>query len=68
VAALQQMALQGNQWVMDTGASTRMHSSEGILLSRSSAAHSSFIVGNGAHILVTSRGSSILPPIRPTSF
>jgi hypothetical protein len=60
VAALQLIALQGNQWVMDTSASRHMHSSEGILLSRSPAAHSSIIVGNGAHIPVTSRGSCIL--------
>ncbi|KAK8450476.1 hypothetical protein SEVIR_6G034816v4 [Setaria viridis] len=29
MAALQQMSLQGDTWVMDTGASTHMHSSEG---------------------------------------
>jgi hypothetical protein len=45
---------------MDTGASAHMHSSDGILLSRLLAAHSSITVGNGAHIPVTSRGSSIL--------
>jgi hypothetical protein len=44
---------------MDSGASTHMHNSEGILLSRSPAAPSN-IVGNGAHIPVTSRGSSTL--------
>jgi hypothetical protein len=61
VAALQQMSLQGNnQRVMDTSASTHMHSSDGILLSHSPAAHSSIIVGNGTRIPVTSRGSSIL--------
>ena len=60
IAALQQMALEGNAWVMDTGASTHMHSSEGILLSRLPAASSSITVGNGAHIPVTSRGSSVL--------
>ena len=38
-----------------------MHSSEGILLSRLPAASSSITVGNGAHIPVTSRGSSVLP-------
>jgi hypothetical protein len=54
------MALQGDAWVMDTGASTHMHSSDGILLSRLPAAHSSITVGNGARIPVTSRGSSIL--------
>ena len=57
------MALEGNTWVMDTGASTHMHSSEGILLSRLPAvpaASSSITVGNGAHIPVTSRGSSVL--------
>jgi hypothetical protein len=60
VAAIQQMALQGDAWVMDTGASTHMHSSDGILLSRLPAAHSLITVGNGARIPVTSRGSSIL--------
>jgi hypothetical protein len=59
VAAIQQMALQGDPWVMDTGASTHMHSSDGILLSRLPAAHSSITVGNGARIPITSRGSSI---------
>ena len=54
ISALQQMALEGNAWVMDTGASTHMHSSEGILLSRLPAASSSITVGNGAHIPVTS--------------
>jgi hypothetical protein len=44
---------------MDTGVST-MHSSDGILPSRSPAAYSSIIVGNGTRIPVTSRGSSIL--------
>jgi hypothetical protein len=37
-----------------------MHSSDGILLSRLPAAHSSIPVGKGACITVTSRGSSIL--------
>jgi hypothetical protein len=60
VAAIQQMALQGDAWVMDTGASTHMHSSDGILLSCLPAAHSSIIVGNAARIPITSRGSSIL--------
>jgi hypothetical protein len=60
VAAIQQMALQGDAWVMDTDASTHMHSSDGILLSHLPAAHSSITVGNGARIPVTSRGSSIL--------
>jgi hypothetical protein len=54
------MALQGNQWVMDTGASTHMHSSEGILLSRASPLQSSIVVGNGTHIHVTSRGQYVL--------
>ena len=54
IATLQQMALEGNTWVMDTGASTHMHSSEGILLSRLPASSSSITVGNGAHIPVTS--------------
>ena len=45
---------------MDTGASTHMHSSEGILLSRLPTADSSILVGNGARIPVTTRGSSIL--------
>jgi hypothetical protein len=45
---------------MDTGASAHMHSTDGILLSRLLAAHSSITIGNGARILVTSRSSSIL--------
>jgi len=60
MAALQQMSLQGDTWVMDTSASTHMHSSEGILLSRLPTADSSILVGNGARIPVTTRGSSIL--------
>jgi hypothetical protein len=48
---------QHRPWVMDTGASTHMHSSDGILLSRLRAVHSSITVGNGARIPVTSRGS-----------
>ena len=60
--ALQQLQLQGSSpWVMDSGASTHMHSSDGILLSRSPASHVSISVGNGSHIPVTSRGHSILP-------
>ena len=45
---------------MDTGASTHMNSSVGILQSRLPVANSSILVGNGAHIPVTARGSSIL--------
>jgi len=37
-----------------------MHSSDGILLSRSPASHVSISVGNGSHIPVTSRGHSVL--------
>jgi hypothetical protein len=59
-AAIQHLSMQGNAWVMDTGASTHMHSSDGILLSRLPAVHSPITVGNGARIPVTSRGSSIL--------
>ena len=55
------MQLQGSSpWVMDSGASTHMHSSDGILLSRSPASHVSISVGNGSHIPVTSRGHSVL--------
>jgi len=54
------MALEGNAWVKDNGASTHMHSSERILLSRLPAPSASITVGNGAHIPVTSRGSSVL--------
>ena len=54
IAALLQMALEGNAWVMDIGASTHMHSSEGIILSHLLVAHSSITVDNGAHIPVTS--------------
>ena len=60
MAALQQMSLQGDAWVMDTGASTHMHSSKGIIHSHLPTADSSIIVGNGARIPITTRGSSIL--------
>jgi hypothetical protein len=52
---------------MDTGASTHMHSSEGILHSHLPAIASSIMVGNGASIPVTTRGSSILD-INSTKF
>lgn len=59
IAALQEMEIQGfNPWAVDTGASTHMHLSDGILLSRYPT--SPIKVGNGAHILVTLYGSSIL--------
>jgi len=62
IAALQQMSVQGSSpWVLDTSATTHMHSSEGILLSRTPLLHSSIVVGNGTHIPVTSRGQSFLP-------
>jgi hypothetical protein len=60
MAALQQMSLQGDAWVMNTGASTHMHSFEGILHSHLPAADSSIIVGNGKRIPVKTHGSSML--------
>jgi len=61
------MQLQGSSsWVMDSGASSHMHSSDVILLSRSPASHVSMSVGNSSHIPVTSRGHSILPLLHQT--
>jgi hypothetical protein len=65
--ALDQMALHStNPWVLDTGATSHMASSDDILLTR--LPHSSSItVGNGHSIHVVSRGTSILPTAN-TSF
>jgi hypothetical protein len=62
ITALQNMQLQGNSpWVVDSGASTHMMSSDGMLTQRLPPSISSIIVGNGTCIPVTSRGHSILP-------
>jgi hypothetical protein len=61
IAALQQMSMQGNSpWVVDTGASSHMSSTDGILLQCLPSSNSSIIVGNGTSIPVTARGHSIL--------
>jgi hypothetical protein len=66
IAALQHMQLQGNSpWVVDSGASTHMTSSDGMFTQRLPPSISSITVGNGTSIPVTSRGHSILP--RPTT-
>ena len=65
IASLNQMALQGgagpSPWVLDTGATSHMAASDGILLSRLPHSPSFITVGNGASILVSSRGTSIIP-------
>lgn len=62
IAALQNMQLHGNSpWVVDSGASTHMTSSDGMLTQRLPPSISSITVGNGTSIPVTSRGHSILP-------
>jgi hypothetical protein len=61
IAALQQMSVQGTSpLVMDSGATSHMTSSDGILLSRLPTFVSSILVGNGTSILVTSHGHSVL--------
>ena len=61
IAALQQMSVQGSSpWVMDSGASSHMTSSDGILLKRLPTSISSILVGNGTSIPVTSHGHSVL--------
>jgi hypothetical protein len=61
-ASSQHMQLQGNSpWVVDSGASTHMTSSDGMLTQRLPPSISSITVGNGTSIPVTSRGHSILP-------
>ena len=60
IAALQNMQLQGD-WIVDSGASTHMTSSAGMLTQRLPPSISSITVGNGTSIPVTSRGHSVLP-------
>ena len=56
------MALQGTSpWFLDTGATSHMASSDGILLTRLPPYSSSITVGNSHSIPVVSRGTSILP-------
>ena len=59
------MALHNGGWVVDSGASGHMSSTDGILLSRLPPSHSSITVGNGHTLLVTCRGNSTLST--PTS-
>ncbi|WVZ96184.1 hypothetical protein U9M48_041853, partial [Paspalum notatum var. saurae] len=47
--------------VMDTGATSHMTSSDGILLSRTPPSYSSITVGNGTSIPVIAQGHSLLP-------
>lgn len=61
VAALNQLALQNQGWVMDSDASAHMSSTDGILLSCSPSSHTSITVGNGHTLPIACRGSSILP-------
>jgi len=61
IAALNQMALQNSGWVMDSGATSHMHNTDGILLSRQPSSISSITVGNGHHLLVSCSSNSTLP-------
>jgi histone deacetylase 1/2 len=62
IAALQAMNMQGNSpWVVDSGASTHMTSSDGMITQHLTPSTSSITVGNGTTIPVTSRGHSVLP-------
>jgi hypothetical protein len=61
IAALQQMSVQGPPWMLDSGASSHMTSSDGILLRHTPTSISSILVGNGTSIPVTSHGHSVLP-------
>jgi len=66
IATLQAMNMQGNSpWVVDSGASTHMTSSDGMITQHLPPSISSITVGNGTTIPVTSRGHSVLPT--PTS-
>jgi len=61
VATLNQMALQNQStWVMDSGASSHMSPTDGILLSRLRPSHPSVTVGNGQTIPISCRGESVL--------
>jgi hypothetical protein len=46
---------------MDSGASSHMTSTDGILLSRLPPSYTSITVGNGHNLPITYRGSSVLP-------
>ena len=48
-------------WVLDTGATSHMSSSDGILLTRLPPSSPFIIVGNGQSIPVISRGTFTLP-------
>ena len=61
IAALNQMALQNSGWVMDSGATSHMHNSDGILISRQLSSIPSITVGSGHHLPVSCSGSSTLP-------
>jgi hypothetical protein len=61
IAAMNQLALQdSNPWVLDTGATAHMSSSDGILLSRLPHSDSFITVGNGSTIPISCRGTSTL--------
>jgi hypothetical protein len=61
IATLNQMALQNSGWVMDSGATSHMHNSDGILFSRQPSSIPSITVGSGHHLPVSCSGSSTLP-------
>jgi hypothetical protein len=61
IAALNQMALQNSGWVMDSSATSHMHNTDGILLSRQPSFVPSVTVGNGHHLPVSCSGTSTLP-------
>jgi len=56
IAALNQMALQNSGWVMDSGVTSHMHNTDGILLSRQPSYNPSITVGNGHHLPVSCSG------------
>lgn len=61
IAALQQLTTQGaSPWVVDSGATSHMTASDGILFQSQTPSTSSILVGNGTRIPVTSSGNSIL--------
>jgi hypothetical protein len=61
IAALNQMALQNSGWVMDSSATSHMHNTDGILLSRQPSFVPSITVGDGHHLPVSCSSTSTLP-------
>ena len=62
IAALNQLSVQSpSPWVLDTGATSHMSSTDGILVTRLPNSHTFITVGNGHTIPVICRGTSFLP-------